>query len=154
MQINIRKTIETSVSVADEFPFYVEELSASGEMPTLLGLADEKYSFDEMNDEFFDFVSRKADENGVYIRLIHILEKSCADNSVTFEVETGLSKSIISVEDPHLGEVTDIGIKVRGGEITVGTTVYNPKPHFETLRDNDFLEAVAREMIGDLIFYD
>ncbi|MBR0058687.1 MAG: hypothetical protein IJP99_05075 [Methanobrevibacter sp.] len=75
MKINIRKTIENTVTVADEFPFYVEELAPSGEMPTLLGMADEKYSFSEMDDEFFDFVSRKVHENGIYIRLIHIIEK-------------------------------------------------------------------------------
>ena len=32
MQINIRKTIENTVPVLDEFPFYVEELNASDEM--------------------------------------------------------------------------------------------------------------------------
>ena len=76
MKINVRKTIENTVIVPDEFPFYVEELSASDEMPTLLGLADEKYTFDEMDDEFFDFVSRKINENGIYIRLIHLIELS------------------------------------------------------------------------------
>lgn len=53
MKINVKKTIIHTVTVSDEFPFYVEELNASDEMPTLLGLADEKYSFSEMNDEFF-----------------------------------------------------------------------------------------------------
>ena len=59
MKINVRKTIENTVTVPDEFPFYVEELTSSDVMPTLLGLADEKYTYSEMDDEFFDFVSRK-----------------------------------------------------------------------------------------------
>ena len=42
MKINVRKTLQNTVTVPDEFPFYVEELTSSDEMPTLLGLADEK----------------------------------------------------------------------------------------------------------------
>ena len=75
MKINVRKTLENTVTVPDEFPFYVEELTSSDEMPTLLGLADEKYTYSEMDDEFFDFVSRKINDDGVYIRLIHIIVK-------------------------------------------------------------------------------
>ena len=154
MQINIRKTIETTVNVPDEFPFYVEELDASGEMPTLLGLADEKYSFDGMDDEFFDFVAKKVNQDGIYVRLIHIVEKSCTGNTVTFEVETGLSKTVIALSDPDLGEVSDIGIRIHGNQVTLGTTVFNPRPHFESLENHGLLEEIAGEMIGELIFYD
>ncbi|SDA57934.1 hypothetical protein [Methanobrevibacter millerae] len=154
MQINIRKTIQTTVTVADEFLFYVEELDASGEMPTLLGLADEKYTFDGMDDEFFEFVERKMNESGIYVRLIHVVEKSCAGSTVTFEVESGLAKSAVVFENPDLGEVTDIGIRIHGNNVTLGTTVYNPRPHFESLAGHVLLEEIARDMIKDLIFYD
>ena len=154
MKINLRKTIENTVTVCDEFPFYVEELNASDEMPTLLGLADEKYSFSEMDDEFFDFVSRKINENGIYIRLIHIIEKSIDQSCVTFEIESGLKKTIIKAQVDDLDEVTDIEIKICGSDITVGTTNFSKRPHFERIDENDFLSMIAGEMIDDLIFYD
>ncbi|WP_407420805.1 hypothetical protein [Methanobrevibacter sp.] len=154
MNINLRKTIENTVPVCDEFPFYVEELSPSGEMPTLLGMADEKYSFSEMDDEFFDFVSRKVHENGIYIRLIHIIEKSADESHITFEIETGLEKTTIKTQFSDLDEVTDIGIKIQGSDITVGTTKFSKRPHFERIDENEFLSMIADELIDDLIFYD
>ena len=154
MKINVRKTIENTVTCADEFPFYVEELSANDEMPTLLGIADEKYGFDEMDDDFFEFVSRKINENGVYIRLIHIVEKGCENNTITFEIETGLAKTTIKTEFETPEEVTDIGIKIHGDEISIGTTSYFEIPHFERIEKNNFLSSIADEMIWDLIFYD
>ena len=36
MKINVRKTLENTVTVPDEFPFYVEELTSSDEMPLVL----------------------------------------------------------------------------------------------------------------------
>jgi hypothetical protein len=154
MQINIRKTIENTVPVLDEFPFYVEELNASDEMPTLLGLADEKYTFDCMNDEFFEFVSRKSNENGVYIRLIHVLEKSRKNDNVTLEIESGHTKTTITTEYLLDDEVTDIGIKICGDEITVGTTDYSRRPRFERIDENVLLSMIADELIDDLIFFD
>lgn len=154
MKINVRKTIENTVIVPDEFPFYVEELTASDEMPTLLGLADEKYTFNEMNDEFFDFVSRKINENGIYVRLIHLIEKSSEENIITFEIESGFTKTTIKIPESGLDEVTDIGIKIHGADITIGKTSYYKKPHFEQLNKNDILTQIANEMIDDLIFYD
>lgn len=154
MKINVRKTIENTVIVPDEFPFYVEELSASDEMPTLLGLADEKYTFDEMDDEFFDFVSRKINENGIYIRLIHLVELSTEKNLITVEIESGSTKTTIKIPETALDEVTDIGIKIQGDEITIGKTSYFKKPHFEQFSKNDILAQIANEMIDDLIFYD
>ena len=154
MKINVRKTIENTVTVPDEFPFYVEELTASDEMPTLLGLADEKYTFNEMNDEFFDFVSRKINENGIYVRLIHIIEKSTEDNIITFEIESGFTKTTIKIPECNLDEVTDIGIKIHGTDITIGKTSYSKNPHFEQINKNDILAQIANEMIDDLIFYD
>lgn len=154
MKINVRKTIENTVIVPDEFPFYVEELTASDEMPTLLGLADEKYTFDEMDDEFFDFVSRKINENGIYVRLIHLVEMSTEKNCITFEIESGLTKTTIKIPESSLDEVTDIGIKIHGDDITIGKTSYFRKPHFEQINKNDILSQIANEMIEDLIFYD
>lgn len=154
MKINVRKTIENSVTVCDEFPFYIEELNASDEMPTLLGIADEKYTFSEMDDEFFDFVSKKINENGIYIRLIHIIEKSCEDSHVTLEIEAGPSKTIIKTHIDNLSEVTDIGIKIQGEDVTVGTTKFSKRPHFEKIDENEFLSMISDEMLGDLIFYD
>ena len=154
MKINVRKTIENTVTVCDEFPFYVEELNASDEMPTLLGLADEKYTFSEMDDEFFDFVSRKINENGIYVRLIHIIEKSVDESCITYEIETGLDKITIKTQCSGLNEVTDIGIKICGNDITVGTTNFFKRPHFEKIDENDFLSIIADEMIDDLIFFD
>ena len=154
MKINVRKTIENTVIVPDEFPFYVEELTASDEMPTLLGLADEKYTFDEMDDEFFDFVSRKINENGIYVRLIHLVEMSNEKNSITFEIESGLTKTTIKIPGSLLDEVTDIGIKIHGDDITIGKTTYFKRPHFEQISKNDILFQIANEMIEDLIFYD
>lgn len=154
MKINVRKTIENSVTVCDEFPFYIEELNASDEMPTLMGLADEKYTFSKMDDEFFDFVSRKISENGIYIRLIHIIEKTSDDSHITLEIETGLGKSIIKTHFDNLSEVTDIGIKIHGDDVTVGTTKFSKRPHFEKIDENEFLSMIAEEMLDDLIFYD
>ncbi|WP_407381018.1 hypothetical protein [Methanobrevibacter sp.] len=154
MKINVRKTIENTVTVADEFPFYVEELSADDEMPTLLGLADEKYTFSEMDDDFFEFVSRKINEHGVYIRLIHISEKCCENGIITFEIESGFQKTIIKTQCEAPDEVTDIGIKIHGDEIVIGTTSYLKRPHFESIDENEFLSSIADEMIRDLIFFD
>ena len=154
MKINVRKTIEKSVIVPDEFPFYVEELSASDEMLTLLGLADEKYSFDEMDDAFFDFVSRKINENGIYVRLIHLIEKNSENKFITFEIESGSTKTTIKMPESTLDEVTDIGIKIHGDDITIGKTSYFKKPHFERINENDILARIADEMFDDLIIYD
>ena len=154
MKINVRKTIQNTVTVPDEFPFYVEELTSSGVMPTLLGLADEKYTYSEMDDEFFEFVSRKIRENGIYIRLIHILVRDRDADGITLEIESGSGKTTIKTDFPDLDEVTDIGIKICGEKITVGTTDYTDNPHFERIDENQFLSWISDEMIDDLIFFD
>ena len=154
MEINVRKTIENTVSVNDEFHFYVDELSANDEMPTYLGMADEKYSFDEMDDEFFDFVERKINENGIYIRLVHIIERSIKSNSVTLDVEAGSLKKTVTVEKEISSEVIDYGIKVKGSEVFLGKTVFDVRPHFSQIDENDFLAEIVSEIAGDLINYD
>ena len=154
MKINVRKTLENTVTVPDEFPFYVEELTSSDVMPTLLGLADEKYTYSEMDDEFFDFVSRKINENGIYIRLIHIIVKESDAYCSTLEIESGLKKTTVKADICDLEEVTDIGIKIHGDSVSVGTTVYSSKPHFERIDENEFLSRISDEMISDLIVFD
>ena len=49
---------------------------------------------------------------------------------------------------------SDIGIKIHGDSISVGTTVYSSKPHFERIDENEFLSWISDEMIEDLIFFD
>lgn len=154
MKIDIEKTIKNAVPVEDEFPFYVEELSANGEMPTLMGLADEKYSFGEMDDDFFEFIQRKVNENGVYIRLIHITEKRAVNGSISLEIEAGQCTKTLEVSQETLYEVSDFGIKIEGDEITCGRTVFCENPRFEKLDENDFLSRLASEIIEDLIFFD
>ena len=53
IKIDIKKTVENSVGKNDDFHFFVDELTSENYMPTYGGMADEKYSFEEMNDEFF-----------------------------------------------------------------------------------------------------
>lgn len=71
IKIDIKKTVENSVGKNDDFHFFVDELTSENYMPTYGGMADEKYSFEEMNDEFFKFLYDKASQDGIYIRLIY-----------------------------------------------------------------------------------
>lgn len=57
--LNVRNTVEKSVCGNDEFHFFVDELTSRDYMPTYAGMADEKYAYDEMNDEFFEFLRKK-----------------------------------------------------------------------------------------------
>ena len=74
MKINVRKTIENTVTVPDEFPFYVEELTSSDVMPTLLGLADEKYTYSEMDDEFLMLKRQGINEKNIERKINILLE--------------------------------------------------------------------------------
>ena len=154
MEINVRKTIKKTVTVKDELPFYVDELSANDEMPTYMGIADEKYSFSDMDDEFFDFVERKINENGIYIRLVHVIETSIKSNCITLDVEAGSIKKTITVEEEISSQVIDYGIKVKGSEVSLGTTVFDERPHFSQIDENDFLAEIVSELAKDLISYD
>ena len=71
INVDIKKTVERSVCGSDEFHFYVDELTSRNYMPTYAGKADEKYTFDEMDDGFFEFLNRKAQKDGIYIRLVY-----------------------------------------------------------------------------------
>ena len=154
MEINVRKTIENTVTVKDELPFYIDELSANDEMPTYMGMADEKYTFSEMDDDFFDFVNQKINDNGIYIRLVHIIETSIKSDCVTLNVEAGSLKKTITVEEEISSQVIDYGIKVKGNEILLGRSVFDKRPHFSKIDENDFLAKIVSEIVNDLIFYD
>jgi len=119
------KTVENSVAGRDEFHFYVDELTSNNYMPTYAGEADEKYSFDEMNEEFFEFLDKKANEDGIYIRLVYATASEINGEAV-FELEYGGAKEEFrtnDVDDVLAFEFADFGIKVRGDEITFGATI-------------------------------
>lgn len=154
MEINVRKTIENTVTIKDELPFYIDELSANDEMPTYMGMADEKYAFSEMDDDFFDFVNQKINDNGIYIRLVHIIETSIKSDRVTLNVEAGSLVKTITVEEEISSQVIDYGIKVKGNEVLLGRSVFDQRPHFSKIDENDFLAKIVSEIVDDLIFYD
>lgn len=154
MEFNVRKTIENTVTVKDEFAFYIDELSANDEMPTYMGTADEKYSFDEMDDDFFEFVNRKINENGIYIRLVHVTETAIKADGVILDVEAGSLKKTVTVEEEISSEVIDYGIKVKGRQILLGRSVFDGNPHFSQIDEGDFLAKIVSEIVDDLIFYD
>jgi hypothetical protein len=104
----------------------VDELSANDYMPTYAGMADEKYAFDEMDDEFFDFLQGKINQNGIYIRLVYACGFNSESDEAVFELEYGNSRETFKTKDLDnvlVFEFADFGIKVKGNEITFGTTV-------------------------------
>lgn len=123
--IDIKKTVENSVAGNDEFHFFVDELTSNNYMPTYAGEADEKYSFDEMNDEFFEFLSKKADGDGIYIRLVHASADEI-DGVGVFCLEYGGRKREFRTDELDkvlVFEFADFGIKVKGSEVTFGATI-------------------------------
>ncbi|WP_405294276.1 hypothetical protein [Methanobrevibacter sp.] len=125
INIDVKRTVENSVAGKDEFHFYVDELTSRDYMPTYAGKADEKYSFDEMSDEFFEFLSRKAEEDGIYIRLVYVTASEI-DGEAVFELEYGGSTEEFRTKDTDdvlIFEFADFGIKVKGSEVTFGATI-------------------------------
>ena len=125
IDLNIRKTVENSVNGNEEFHFFVDELTSDDCMPTYAGMADEKYEFDEMGDEFFEFLTRKANGDGIYIRLVYA-SASEMDGEAVFELEYGGAKEeyrTSDIENVLVFEFADFGIKVNGKEVTFGATV-------------------------------
>ena len=86
INVNVKRTVENSVAGNEEFHFYVDELTSNDCMPTYSGKADEKYKFDEMDEEFFEFLNRKANEDGIFIRLV-FATASEIDGEAVFELE-------------------------------------------------------------------
>ena len=88
-------------------------------------LPDEKYEFNEMGDEFFEFLARKANEDGIYIRLVYATASE-TDGEAVFELEYGGAKDeyrTMDIDDVLVFEFADFGIKVKGSEVTFGATI-------------------------------
>ena len=125
INVNVKETVERSVSGNKDFHFYVDELTSKDYMPTYVGMADEKYSFDEMNGDFFEFLERKASEDGIYIRLVFASCADCGDEAV-FELEYGNIVETFTTDDLENVlefEFADFGVRIRDGEVTFGATV-------------------------------
>lgn len=126
INVDIKKTVENSVAGREEFHFYADELTQDGFMPTYAGESDEKYAFEEMNDEFFEYLERKAAENGIYIRLVFACGIDSSEEEMIFDLEYGKSKETFRTDEADMVldfEFADFGIKVQNGTVTFGTTV-------------------------------
>lgn len=124
INLNVSKTVENAVAGNDDFHFYVDELTADDCMPTYEGKADEKYTFESMDDAFFDYLNRKIKENGIYIRLILATGENTPDGAV-FTLECGDTTKTFATDSSNVlvFEFADFGIRLRNGEVTLGTTV-------------------------------
>ena len=124
-KVDIKRTVENSVGKRSDFHFHVDELTSDDFMPTYAGMADEKYSFSEMNDEFFEFLNRKAQKDGIYIRLVFASFES-SDSEAAFRLEYGDESETFKTDDLDRileFEFADFGIKVKGNVMTFGATV-------------------------------
>ena len=125
INLDVKRTVENSVAGNGEFHFYVDELTSNDYMPTYAGNADEKYTYDEMDDEFFEFLARKVKGDGIYIRLVYATASETNGEAV-FELEYGGKKEEFrtsDVENVLVFEFADFGVKVKGGEVTFGATI-------------------------------
>ena len=78
----MRKTVEKAINNHPEFHFFVDELSANNYMPTYAGMADEKYTYEKMDDGFFEFIERKIRENGVYLRICYLTGEEIGSEAI------------------------------------------------------------------------
>ena len=125
IRLDVKKTVENSVDGNNDFHFYVDELTSNDYMPTYAGRADEKYTFDEMDEGFFEFLTRKINENGIYIRLVFASGTQTSEGAV-FQLEYGGKTEEINLKDADdvlVFEFADFGIKVKKDEVTFGATV-------------------------------
>lgn len=123
--INVTKTVKRAINNHPEFHFFVDELTADDYMPTYAGIADEKYTFDEMNDEFFDFIERKIASQGIYLRICY-LTGQLIDGEAVFTLEIDGKEKVFKTNDldcVHFIDLADYGIKIKGNRIVIGTTV-------------------------------
>lgn len=132
--INVRKTVERAINNHPEFHFFVDELSADDSMPTYAGLADEKYTFSQMDEGFFDFLNRKIQSDGIYLRICYLVGE-IIDGEAIFTIEIAGEIKIFKTNDldsVFLVDMADYGIKIMGDEITFGATVeqYGKVPYF------------------------
>ena len=123
--IDVRMTVERAVCNHPEFHFFVDELSANDYMPTYAGLADEKYTFDKMDDTFIDFINRKIHENGVYLRICYLTGEEISGEAI-FVIETAGKSTTFKtneVDDVCVVEMADYGIKITPEELIFGATI-------------------------------
>lgn len=124
-QINVRETVERAISNHPEFHFFVDELTSDDYMPTYAGIADEKYTFDKMDEGFFQFIERKIDSEGIYLRICY-LTGEIVDDEAVFAIEIAGEEKVFRTNDldsVQVVEMADYGIKIKGDEVTFGTTV-------------------------------
>lgn len=124
-QINVKETVERAINNHPEFHFFVDELTSDDYMPTYAGIADEKYIYDRMDDEFFSFIERKIASDGIYLRICYLTGEIIDDEAV-FTIEIGSDEKIFrtnDVDSVQVVEMADYGIKIRKDLITFGTTV-------------------------------
>ena len=125
IDVDVKRTVENSVAGSDEFHFFVDELSSNDYMPTYVGEADEKYTFDKMDDSFFEFLSKKRDGDGIYIRLVYATGVE-SNGEAVFNLEYANSKEefrTADLDDVLVFEFADFGIKVKGDEVSLGATI-------------------------------
>lgn len=124
INVNVSQTVKNAVGKNEDFHFYVDELASDDYMPTYVGLADEKYAFESMDESFFEFLTCKIHENGIYIRMIHATGESTPDGAL-FTLECGDSTMTFETVDSNVlvFEFADYGIKILNDEVTLGATV-------------------------------
>ena len=125
ININVRKTVEKALNGRSDFHFYIDELASDGCMPTYAGKADEKYSFERMDDAFFEFLDERIADNGIYIRLILAVGEMTPEGA-KFTLECGDERKVFMTGDDSglvVFDFADFGIRVRKEEVTLGTTV-------------------------------
>lgn len=146
IRVDVRKTVENSVCGSEEFHFYVDELTSDNLMPTYQGMADEKYSFKEMDDGFFEFLNRKASEDGIFIRLVFAERRPIIEDEAVFEIEYGVRKETFrtgELDKISACEFADFGIRVKGDCITLGMCVeeeYTSRIFFAELGSADVVD--------------
>lgn len=126
ININVKMTVERAVAGNKEFHFFVDELTSDDYMPTYVGDADEKYTFDEMDDEFFRFLDKKRQKDGIYLRLLFANSINSASDEAIFELEYVDNKETFKtkdIDDVLVFEFADFGVKVRKNGVTFGATV-------------------------------
>ena len=122
MKIDIVETLKKSVGENTDFHFYIDELADNDCMPTYSGNADEKYSFDEMDGEFFRFIQKKAAGDGIFIRLI-LASSEIGDDGAFIRMEHGSDVTEINASSKDVPDFLDYGIKVKGSEVSFGAGI-------------------------------
>lgn len=123
--LNVEKVVKRAVSNNPEFHFFVDELSEDNIMLTYAGMADEKYTFEEMDDGFFSFINRKIGENGIYLRICYLIGE-IVDHEAIFKIEIADRELDFKTNDFNnllVVDMSDYGIKITADEVVLGTTV-------------------------------